>query len=65
MSKKCSFFIKIGLLLLASYIQNIKKSSTGEGAAGGERRIWERMEKKWKDRKIDNSDFIDSVGDNL
>ena len=46
-------------------IQNMKKSSTGEGAAGGERRIWERMEKKWKDRKIDNSDFIDSVGDNL
>ena len=31
----------------------------------GERREWERMEKKWKDRKIGNSDFIDSVGDNL
>ena len=42
-----------------------KKTAPCEGAAGGERRIWERMEKKWKDRKIDNSDFIDSVGDNL
>ena len=26
---------------------------------------WERMEKHRKDRKIGNSDFIDSVGDNL
>ena len=25
---------------------------------------WERMEKHRKDRKIGNSDFIDSVGDN-
>ena len=30
----------------------------------GERREWERMEKHRKDRKIGNSDFIDSVGDN-
>ena len=29
----------------------------------GERREWERMEKHRKDRKIGNSDFIDSVGD--
>jgi hypothetical protein len=29
----------------------------------GERREWERMEKNRKDRKIGNSDFIDSVGD--
>jgi hypothetical protein len=54
------------LIIIVSFIYSKykKKSSTGEGAAGGERRIWERME-KWKDRKIGNSDFIDSVGDNL
>ena len=43
----------------------IKKAAPCEGVARGERRIWERMEKKWKDRKIGNSDFIDSVGYNL
>ena len=31
----------------------------------GERGEWERMEKHRKDRKIGNSDFIDSVGDNI
>ena len=31
----------------------------------GERREWERMEKHRKDRKIGNSDFIDSVGSTL
>ena len=30
-----------------------------------ERGEWEELEKNRKDRKIGNSDFIDSVGDNL
>ena len=45
-TKKCTF------LFFSIYDENFhllrsgdKKSSTGEGAAGGERRIWERMEK--------------------
>ena len=57
MQKNAVFFIKIGLLLLASYIQNIKKSSTGEGAAGGERRIGERMEKNGRIEKSVNTQF--------
>ena len=45
-------------------------SKEGKGASiyemdVGERGEWERMEKHRKDRKIGNSDFIDSVGDNL
>ena len=31
----------------------------------GERREWKRIGKIGKDRKIGNSDFIDSVGDRL
>ena len=35
------------------------------GERGENRKNWERMEKHRKDRKIGNSDFIDSVGDKL
>ena len=49
--------------------EQAKGEQRGERSKGrgemdvGERREWERMEKHRKDRKIGNSDFIDSVGD--
>ena len=48
--------------------EQARGESRGERSKGrgemdvGERREWERMEKHRKDRKIGNSDFIDSVG---
>ena len=55
----CSFFIEFDAFFVRKKEQAIYEMNVGE------RREWERMEKHRKDRKIGNSDFIDSVGDNL
>ena len=55
----CSFFIEFDAFFVRKKEQTIYEMDVGE------RREWERMEKHREDRKIGNSDFIDSVGDNL